>query len=185
MWTVESRARHDRSQLRYPSDLADEEWALARPEIRRAKRGGNKRTVDVREVMERAMYVLSTGCRWRAIPKGLPPRSTVDFHFCRWQHDGTLDRLRHALYVRCRELGVSRSESAWADRAACPTAAIIDMPLSAEGDQASRALKKGAPDRSAGLRWRQEDQGQEAACPRRYARPADGGDRPRGRHPGS
>lgn len=38
----------DRSKLRYPSDLTDEEWALARPEIPRAKRGGNKLTVDAR-----------------------------------------------------------------------------------------------------------------------------------------
>ena len=106
-----------RSKLRYPSDLTDEEWALARPEIPRAKRGGNKRTVDLREVMNGLMYVLSTGCQWRAIPKDLPPRSTVNFYFCRWQHDGTLDRLHHALYVRCREQ---------ADRASTPTSAIID-----------------------------------------------------------
>jgi transposase len=51
MWTVENRARYDRSRLRYPSDLTDEEWALVKPEIPRAKRGGNKRTVDVREVV--------------------------------------------------------------------------------------------------------------------------------------
>jgi hypothetical protein len=30
MWTVENRVRYDRSQLRYPSDLTDEEWALAK-----------------------------------------------------------------------------------------------------------------------------------------------------------
>jgi len=117
MWTVENRARYDRSRLRYPSDLTDEEWALVKPEIPRAKRGGNKRTVDVREVVNGLMYVLSTGCQWRAIPKDLPPRSTVNHYFCRWQHDGTLDRLHHALYVRCREQ---------ADRQASPTAAIID-----------------------------------------------------------
>ena len=117
MWTNENRARYDRSRLRYPSDLTDEEWALVEPEIPRAKRGGNKRTVDVREVMNGLMYVLSTGCQWRAIPKDLPPRSTVNHYFCRWQHDGTLDRLHHALYVRCREQ---------ADRQASPTAAIID-----------------------------------------------------------
>ena len=117
MWTVENRARYDRSRLRYPSDLTDQEWALVKPEIPRAKRGGNKRTVDVREVINGLMYVLSTGCQWRAIPKDLPPRSTVNHYFCRWQHDGTLDRLHHALYVRCREL---------ADRQASPTAAIID-----------------------------------------------------------
>ncbi|MFC7544545.1 hypothetical protein ACFQU2_42445 [Siccirubricoccus deserti] len=26
MWTQENRARYDRSKLRYPSDLTDEEW---------------------------------------------------------------------------------------------------------------------------------------------------------------
>ena len=76
MWTVENRVRYDRSKLRYPSDLTDKEWALASTEIPRAKRGGNKRTVDVREVMNGLMYVLSTGCQWRAMPKDLPARST-------------------------------------------------------------------------------------------------------------
>jgi len=117
MWTVENRARYDRSKLRYPSDLTDEEWTLAKSEIPRAKRGGNKRTVDIREVLNGLMYVLSTGCQWRAMPKDLPPRSTVNHYFCRWQHDGTLDRLHYALYVLCREL---------AKRDASPTAAIID-----------------------------------------------------------
>lgn len=117
MWTVENRARYDRSRLRYPSDLTDEEWALVRLQIPRAKRGGNKRSVDERAVMNGLMYVLSTGCQWRAIPKDLPPRSTVNHYFCRWQDDGTLDRLHHALYVLCREQ---------ADREASPTAAIID-----------------------------------------------------------
>ena len=32
MWTVENRARYDRSKLRYPGDLTDEEWALAKGE---------------------------------------------------------------------------------------------------------------------------------------------------------
>ena len=117
IWTVENRARYDRSKLRYRSDLTDHEWALAKPYIPRARRGGNKRTVGVREVLNGLMYVLSTGCQWRAIPKDLPPRSTVNFYFCRWQHDGTLDRLHHALYVLRREE---------ADRQASPTAGTID-----------------------------------------------------------
>ena len=78
MWTVENRARYDRGKLRYPTDLTDAEWELAKGEIPRSKRGGNKRTVDVREVMNGLMYVLGTGCQWRAIPKDLPPRSTVN-----------------------------------------------------------------------------------------------------------
>jgi transposase len=117
MWTQENRARHDRSKPRHPSDLTDEEWALVNQEIARAKRGGNKRTVDVREVVDGLMCVLGTGCQWSAIPKEPPPRSTGNHYFCRWSYDGTLDRLHHVLYQRCRELTV---------REASPTAAIID-----------------------------------------------------------
>src|SRR5665213_3582703 len=32
MWTTKNRGRYDRSQLRYPSDLTDEEWALVAPD---------------------------------------------------------------------------------------------------------------------------------------------------------
>jgi transposase len=77
MWTAKNRGRYDRSKLRYPSDLTDDEWAHVEPLIPPAKRGGNKRHVEVREVMNGIMYILSTGCQWRAIPKDLPPRSTL------------------------------------------------------------------------------------------------------------
>ena len=72
MWTVENRARYDRGKLRYPTDLTDAEWELAKAEIPRARRGGNKRTVDIRGVMNGLMYVLGTGCQWRALPRDLP-----------------------------------------------------------------------------------------------------------------
>lgn len=62
MWTLQNRGRYDRSRLRYPSDLTDEEWALVGPLIPPAKRGGNKRSVNLREVVNALMYVLSTGC---------------------------------------------------------------------------------------------------------------------------
>jgi len=117
MWTAKNRARYDRSRLRYPSDLTDEEWALISPRIPPAKRGGNKRTVNLREIVNGLMYILSTGCQWRAIPKDLPPRSTLHDYFDLWNWDGTLDRIHHALYVECRER---------AGREASPTAAIID-----------------------------------------------------------
>ena len=117
MWTAQNRRRYDRSQLRYPSDLTDDEWAHITPLIPPAKSGGNKRSVDVREVMNAIMYILSTGCQWRAIPKDLPPRSTVHNYFIWWQCDGVLDRIHDALYVECRKK---------AERDVSPTAAIID-----------------------------------------------------------
>ena len=48
MWTAENRKRYDRGALLYESDLTDVEWALIGPLIPPAKRGGNKRTVDIR-----------------------------------------------------------------------------------------------------------------------------------------
>ena len=116
-WTPENRSRYDRDHLRYPSDVTDAEWALIAPRIPPAKRGGRKREVDVREVVNGIMDVLSTGCQWRALAKDLPPRSTVYAYLDLWRWDGTLDRLHHALYVQCREQ---------AGREASPTAAIID-----------------------------------------------------------
>ena len=61
MWTIKSRGCYDRSQLRYPNDLTDDEWARVKPLISPAKRGGNRRHVDVREMMNGVMYVLRTG----------------------------------------------------------------------------------------------------------------------------
>ena len=71
----------------------------------------------MREVVNGLMYVLSTGCQWRAIPKDLPPKSSVHDYFDLWTYDGTLERIHGALYQQCREQ---------AQRKASPTAAIID-----------------------------------------------------------
>jgi transposase len=70
------------------------------------KRGGKKRTVDIRAVVNGLMYVLSTGCQWRAIPKDSPHSTIIHVYFRRWTDDRTLDRLHQALYVRLRELAV-------------------------------------------------------------------------------
>ncbi len=51
MWTKANRGKYKRDGLRYPSDLTDAEWALVEPLIPPAKRGGRKREVDVREVL--------------------------------------------------------------------------------------------------------------------------------------
>jgi len=139
MWTNENRGRYDRSELRYPSDLTNEEWALVEPLIPPARRGGAKRTVDVREVVNGLMYVLSTGCQWRAIPKDLPPRSTIYDYFDLWSWEGTLNRIHDALYLRCREA---------ASREASPTAAIIDSQSVKSAEKGGRASIRPATTRA-------------------------------------
>ena len=68
MRTTENRPRYNRDALRYPSDLTDAEWQRIEPLIPPAKRGGGKRSGDMREVVNGVMYVLSTGCQWRYLP---------------------------------------------------------------------------------------------------------------------
>jgi len=64
MWTVAHRARYGCSRLRYPSDLTEKEWALVRPQVPRAKRCGNKRSVKP----------LENGPTARRYPSGSIPR---------------------------------------------------------------------------------------------------------------
>jgi transposase len=91
------------------------------------------------------MYVLSSGCQWRAIPKDLPPRSTVNGYFALWDYDGTLDRIHHALYVKCREQ---------AEREASPTAAIIDSQSVKSAEKGGRASIRMASTRARKLKAR-------------------------------
>src|SRR6516165_2052810 len=131
MWTPEHRAAARRQDIRYASDLTDEEWILVAPMIPPARRGGRPRDVNMREVLNGLLYLLWTGCQWQALPKDLPPKSTVHHYFKLWDWDGTLERIHHALYVAVREQ---------AGREASPSAAIIDS-------QSAKTAQKG------GLRW--------------------------------
>ena len=140
---MEQRQAHDRAGLRYPSDLTDAEWALVKPFVPPARRGGRRRTVDVREVLNAIFYVLATGCQWRALPKDLPPRSTVHDYLRRWDDDRTLDRIHHALYVLCREQ---------AGREASPTAAIIDSQSVKGAEKGDAASTHRATTRARGSR---------------------------------
>jgi transposase len=90
MWNPESRSRHRRDGRRYPSDLSDDEWAVIAPQIPPGRRGGRRRSVDVRAVLNGVLYVLETGCQWRHLPSDLPPRSTCRAYLQLWAWDGTL-----------------------------------------------------------------------------------------------
>src|ERR1700730_10128691 len=79
MWTHENRPKYNRDHLRYPSDLTEDEWAYVEPLIPPAKPGGGKRRTDMRAVMNGVMYILSTGCQWRYLPKDFPPYSGFPF----------------------------------------------------------------------------------------------------------
>jgi transposase len=116
-WTKTTRVKYLRPGLRYASDLTDAEWALIARNMPPRQRRGRPRKVDLREVVQAILYVLSTGCQWRALPRDFPPYSTVQGYFYAWRDSGRWHRIVGALVQKARRrLG----------RRPRPTAAIID-----------------------------------------------------------
>lgn len=116
-WTETTRAHYRRDGLRYASDMTDAEWALLRRLLPPPSRWGRPRTTDLRRVVEGILYILSTGCQWRALPREFPPYSTVQGYFYAWRDTGRWQKIVTVLVRRARQkLG----------RSAKPTAAVID-----------------------------------------------------------
>ena len=145
MWTRANRARYNRDQLRYPSDTTEEEWTQLAPLIPPARRGGRKRTGNLREVLNGLLYVLSAGCQWRAIPTDLPPRSTIFDDLARGQADGTWRQIHATRYVRYRD---------HAERQASPSACILDSQSVKSAEKGGAALIPRALTRANGSQGR-------------------------------
>ena len=116
-WTETTRRQYRREGLRYASDTTDGEWATVEALLPPARRLGRPRTSDLRVIVNAILYVLATGCQWRALPTDFPPRSTVQGYFYRWRDDGTWRWLNARLVSRARQM---------LGRNVAPSAAIID-----------------------------------------------------------
>jgi transposase len=117
MWTDITRRQYRRKGVGYSSSTTDSEWALIEPFMAARCRLGRPRSVDLRDVVDAILYILSAGCAWTLLPKDFPAVSTVQGYFYRWRDDGTWQRMNHALVMMVREA---------MDREASPSAGIID-----------------------------------------------------------
>ena len=116
-WNDTARREHRRDSRRYPSDLTSREWDLIAPMLPRAKPGGRPRTTDLRAVTDAILYIASSGCQWRMLPKDFPPVSTVQGYFYAWRDSGLWQGINHLLVMSARELE---------GREASPSAGVID-----------------------------------------------------------
>ena len=116
-WTEITRAQYRRDHLHYASDMTDEEWDLLAPLMPARRRVGRPRTVDLRVVVNAILYILATGCQWRALSKDFPPRSTVQYYFYGWRDQ--------RLWWRINRILVARARCA-AGRGVDPSAGVID-----------------------------------------------------------
>ena len=117
VWTEITRPQYRREGMRYESDTTDGEWLVMEPLLPPPSALGRPRETDMRALMNAILYIASTGCQWRQLPKEFPPYSTVQGYFYAWSHDGTFASLNHALVMASREA---------AGREASPTAGVID-----------------------------------------------------------
>lgn len=128
-WTEITRQQYRREHLRYASDMTNAEWLLLSFFLPASCRVGRPRKVELRAVMNSILYILATGCQWRALPKDFPPRSTVQYYFYLWRDQRIWRRINFALVRRARQ-AVGRN--------AVPSAGVIDS-------QSAKTTESGGP----------------------------------------
>jgi putative transposase len=116
-WTEITREQYRRDHLRYASDVTTAEWLLLSFFLPPPCHIGRPREVDLREVLNAILYILATGCQWRALPKDFPPFTTVQYYFYCWRDQRIWRRINLALVRRVRQ-GMGRN--------LVPSACVID-----------------------------------------------------------
>jgi len=102
-----------------PCDLSDAQWGRVEPLLpaHDPKKGGRPRLWGLREILNAIFYIEKTGCQWRMLPQGFPPKETVWQQFRCWRDDKTLENIRLALNRQVRQK---------AGKASLPSVVIAD-----------------------------------------------------------
>ena len=83
--------------------LSDELWERVKDEIPQRKRDTNKeyknkpgqgrKPIPPRKILEGILYVLRTGCQWKAVPKEYGAGSSIHKYFQEWETAGFFEKL--------------------------------------------------------------------------------------------
>jgi len=112
-WTKITREQYRRDGLRYASDTTAMEWIVLRPLLPARSRIGRPPKWPLRTIMDAILYIVSTGCQWRALPKDFPPFTTVQHYFYDWRDRNIWRKINRVLVERTRQAeGRKRTPSA-------------------------------------------------------------------------
>ena len=86
--------------------VPDDVWAMIRPLLPPEKPPGTpgRPAVPFRKVLDGILYVLRTGCQWKAVPKEFGSGSTCHRRFQEWERLGVFEKLWQILVSRYDEL---------------------------------------------------------------------------------
>jgi len=104
-------------RIGYPTDVSDEEWALAAPYLALVCEDARQRRHALREVFNALRWIVRAGAPWRLLPTTFPPWPAVYQQTRRWLEAGCFEAVVHDLRLLVR-LGL--------ERAGQPTAAVFD-----------------------------------------------------------
>lgn len=99
----------------YPSDISREQFEHIRPLLESARKKTSPRKVDLYEVFCAVLYLLRTGCQWRALPSDFPKWRTVHSYWMIWSESherGSLleQALKKSGWRGPRETGAQRMQ---------------------------------------------------------------------------
>jgi len=101
----------------YPTDVADEEWALVAPYLTLMDPDAPQREHSLRDLFDALRWIIRAGAPWRLLPHDFPPWAAVYQQARRWMAAGVFEKLVHDLRALLRVCG---------DRSPQPSAVIFD-----------------------------------------------------------
>ena len=78
---------------KYPSSITREQFSKVLPLLESVKKKTHPRTLDLFDVFNATLYLLKTGCQWRALPHEYPNWKMVHKYFIIWNETETLNKV--------------------------------------------------------------------------------------------
>ncbi len=101
-------------QKTYPSDVTREQFERIRPLLESARKKTKPRKIDLYDAFCGVLYVLKTGCQWRALPHEYPKWKSVYAYFEIWSEEteGEKSILEQVL----KKIGWRGAKAQWTER---------------------------------------------------------------------
>jgi transposase len=98
----------------YPSDISREQFEVIRGLLEQARHKAAPRKADLYDIFCAILYLLKSGCTWRALPGDFPGWNTVRYYFdlCTKRGNEGVSLLEQAL----KKSGQARAYQEWTRR---------------------------------------------------------------------